>query len=128
MDKITNKLKKLNNQFFIGNNVLNIARQLLGKIIVTNINGSYSSGRIVETEAYIGITDKALHSYKGKRIKRSETMYEIGRIVYVNICYGTPHLFNVVANKKDEKDAVLKGNKPFKCIDVMLRAISGKSS
>jgi DNA-3-methyladenine glycosylase len=59
-------LKKLTYDFYCRHNVILIAKELLGKIIVANIDGKITSRRIVETEAYIGITDKASHSYGGK--------------------------------------------------------------
>jgi DNA-3-methyladenine glycosylase len=115
-------LKILPNQFYGGNNVLQIARQLLGKIIVTQINGQLTSARIVETEAYIGITDKASHSYGGKRTQRNEHMYAPGGISYVYICYGMHHLFNVVTNSKDVPDAVLiRAAAPIAGVDIMLQ-------
>jgi DNA-3-methyladenine glycosylase len=64
--KITDNLKKLTYDFYCRYNVILIAKELLGKIIVANIDGKITSRRIVETEAYIGITDKASHSYGGK--------------------------------------------------------------
>jgi DNA-3-methyladenine glycosylase len=121
-DKNTDKLNKLTNQFYSGNNVLQIARQLLGKIIVTQINGQLTSARIVETEAYIGITDKASHSYGGKRTQRNEHMYGEGGISYVYICYGMHHLFNVVTNSKNVPDAVLiRAASPIAGIEIMLQ-------
>ena len=100
-------MKKLKADFYLSKNVLQVAKDLLGKIIVTNIDGINTSGRIVETEAYIAITDKASHSYNGKRTNRNEHMYAKGGVSYVYICYGMHHLFNVVTNGKDIPDAVL---------------------
>jgi DNA-3-methyladenine glycosylase len=120
-------LKILNNHFYRGKNVLQIARQLLGKIIVTQINGQLTSARIVETEAYIGLTDKASHSYAGKRTLRNEHMYGPGGIAYVFICYGMHHLFNVVTNKQEVPDAVLiRAAEPLTGIEIMLQR-TGKS-
>jgi len=119
-------LKKLNTDFYTRQNVLQIARELLGKILVTNIDGLHTSARIVETEAYIAITDKASHSYNGKRTNRNEHMYGKGGISYVYICYGMHHLFNVVTNSKDVPDAVLlRAAAPLKGVEAML-ARTGK--
>jgi len=119
--KLRLKLKKLNLDFYLGNNVLHIAKELLGKVIITNIDGLHTSARIVETEAYIAITDKASHSYNGKRTSRNEHMYAKGGISYVYICYGMHHLFNVVTNEKNIPDAVLiRGAEPLGGIDIML--------
>ena len=114
-------MKILTNQFYSGNNVAQIARLLLGKIIITQIDGQLTSARIVETEAYVGIIDKASHSYKGKRTQRNEHMYAGGGICYVYICYGMHHLFNVVTNKTDMPDAVLiRAAEPVEGMDIML--------
>jgi DNA-3-methyladenine glycosylase len=114
-------LKKLAPDFYNGTDVVMIARQLLGKILVTQINGSYCSGRIVETEAYVAFTDRASHSYAGRRTARNEHMYAAGGTAYVYICYGMHHLFNVVTNKQDVPDAVLiRALHPLDGIDTML--------
>ena len=114
-------MKILTNQFYSGNNVAQIARLLLGKIIITQIDGQLTSARIVETEAYVGIIDKASHSYKGKRTQRNEHMYAGGGICYVYICYGLHHLFNVITNKTDMPDAVLiRAAEPVEGMDIML--------
>ena len=115
-------MKKLRVQFYKGTDVVSIARQLIGKIIVTNFNGEITSGRIVETEAYIGLTDRASHSYGGKRTARNEHMYAAAGTAYVYICYGMHHLFNVVTNAKDIPDAVLiRALEPLAGIATMLK-------
>ena len=78
--KIRFKLKKVNPDFYLRKDVVEIAKELLGKILVTNVNGVHTSARIVETEAYVAITDKASHSYNGKRTNRNEHMYAKGGI------------------------------------------------
>jgi DNA-3-methyladenine glycosylase len=114
-------LKKLNNDFYGGNDVVQIARNLPGKILVTTFNGNLTSGRIVETEAYVGITDKASHSFGGRRTQRNEHMYNEGGISYVYICYGIHTMFNVVTNKINTPDAVLiRALEPIEGIDCML--------
>jgi DNA-3-methyladenine glycosylase len=115
-------MKKLRVEFYDRKDVVQIARDLLGKIIVTKFDGVLTSGKITETEAYIGLTDKASHSFGGKRILRNEHMYAAPGIAYVYICYGMHHLFNVVTNKKDIPDAVLiRAVEPLKGIETMLR-------
>ncbi len=119
-------MKKLKVDFYLGQNVLQTARDLLGKILVTNIDGMHTSARIVETEAYIAITDRASHSYNGRRTNRNEHMYGKGGISYVYICYGMHHLFNVVTNNRDIPDAVLiRAAEPVSGIQAML-ARTGK--
>jgi len=120
-DKITHKLKKLTIDFYDRTDVLQIAKELLGKIIVTKFEGIITSGRIVETEAYIAIGDRASHSFGGRRTARNEAMFAPAGTSYVYICYGMHHLFNVVTNKKNVPDAVLiRAVEPMKGIDMML--------
>ena len=119
--KIRFKLKKLNLDFYLGKDVVKIANELLGKILVTNIGNIHTSARIVETEAYIAIADKASHSYNGRRTNRNEHMYAKGGVSYVYICYGMHHLFNVVTNEKNIPDAVLiRAAEPLNGIEEML--------
>lgn len=119
---------KLKLDFYIRNNVLQIAKDLLGKILVTNINGQLTSGIIVETEAYNGIYDKACHAYGGKVTPRNKVMYEQGGISYVYFCYGMHYLFNVVTNQKNIPDAVLvRGIIPYAGKKIIFQRISEKS-
>jgi DNA-3-methyladenine glycosylase len=124
--KSTDKLKKLTIDFYKRKNVVMIARDLLGKIITTNFDGMITSARIVETEAYIGNTDKASHAYGGRRTARNEHMYAEAATSYVYICYGIHQMFNVVTNDKEIPDAVLiRAVEPLEGIDTML-ARTGK--
>ena len=100
-------IKKLDQSFYLRPNVLKIAIELLGKILVTNWSGIVTSGRIVECEAYNGIVDKASHATGGRRTARNEIMYGLGGFSYVYLCYGIHHLFNVVTNLKDTPHAIL---------------------
>ena len=77
---------KLSSDFFIDENVVDLAQQLLGKVLVTRIDGKITSGIISETEAYNGISDKASHAYGGRKTARTSTMYEKGGISYVYLC------------------------------------------
>ena len=125
--KNTDKLKKLTNDFYGGTDVVIIAKKLLGKILVTKFNGNLTSGRIVETEAYAGITDKASHSFGGRRTQRNEHMYHEGGVSYVYICYGIHTMFNVVTNKANTPDAVLiRALEPVDGIDCMLQRTGKK--
>ena len=121
-------MKKLGIQFYKKQDVVSIAKELLGKIIVTKFEGVTTSGRIVETEAYIGLTDKASHSFGGKRTARNEHMYAAAGTAYVYICYGMHHLFNVVTNEKNIPDAVLiRAVEPLQGIDTMLKRTNKKT-
>jgi DNA-3-methyladenine glycosylase len=120
-------LKKLSPDFYLSKNVVQTAIQLLGKILVTNIDGLHTAARIVETEAYVALTDKASHSYNGRRTSRNEHMYAKGGISYVYICYGMHHLFNVVTNEKEVPDAVLiRAAEPMQGIEIMLKRTGKK--
>jgi DNA-3-methyladenine glycosylase len=102
------KARKLPREFYARQNVLTVARELLGKLLVVpTANGSRVSGMIVETEAYRGPEDRASHAYGGRRTKRTETMYQLGGTVYVYFVYGMYYQFNVVTNIRDTPHAVL---------------------
>jgi len=119
-------MQKLPVSFYLRNDVVKIAKELLGKILVTNWNGKYTSGRIVETEAYAGETDKASHASKG-RTARTEVMFNNGGTAYVYLCYGIHQMFNIVTNKEGHADAVLiRGIEPIKGIDIMLKRTGKK--
>ncbi len=112
-------MSKLTQDFYEREDVVLIARELIGKVLCTCIDGQYTSGMIVEAEAYNGRTDKACHAY-GKRTPRTETMYQKGGIAYVYLCYGIHHLFNVVTNRKGLADAVLiRAIQPLEGIEFM---------
>jgi DNA-3-methyladenine glycosylase len=124
-------MKKLPDSFYKRDNVLQIAKELLGKLLVTKCppagrvgNGIITSGRIVEVEAYNGIIDKASHASGGRRTNRNEIMYADGGVAYVYLCYGIHHLFNVVTNTKETPHAILiRALEPEKGIDEMLRRV-----
>ena len=114
-------MRKLSIDFYQRSNVIQIAKELLGKILVTKWNNIETSGRIVEVEAYNGAIDKASHASGGRRTNSNEIMYGDGGFAYVYLCYGIHHLFNVVTNKKETPHAILiRALDPLKGIDVML--------
>ena len=92
---------------FYNRSALDVAQDLLGKILVREVDGKILKGKIVETEAYIGSIDKACHAYNGRRTKRTEILYEDPGVSYIYFIYGLYHCFNVVTNKKDVAEAVL---------------------
>ena len=111
----------LTESFYVREDVVQIARELLGKLLVTNINGTRTTGIIVETEAYAGPTDKASHAYGGRRTARTEVMYSRGGLAYVYLCYGIHHLFNVVTYVAGIPHAVLvRAIEPVDGVDTML--------
>jgi len=120
-------MRKLKIEFYQRPNVVQIAKELLGKIVVTKWNGIETSGRIVEVEAYNGAIDKASHAAGGRRTNRNEIMYADGGVAYVYLCYGIHHLFNVVTNKKEMPHAILiRALEPLKGIDMMLERTGKK--
>jgi len=97
---------KLPESFYGRPSVVKVARDLLGKLLVTNIEGIETGGIIVETEAY-SWKEKGCHAYGNKKTKRNEVMFNSGGYAYVYLCYGIHHLFNVVTNAAGTADAVL---------------------
>ena len=115
-------MSKLPADFYQREDILVISRELLGKVLCTNFHDKLTSGIIVETEAYAGVTDKASHAYGGRRTKRTETMYAKGGSAYVYLCYGIHHLFNIVTNKENIPHAVLiRAIQPRDGIEIMLQ-------
>jgi DNA-3-methyladenine glycosylase len=121
------EIKKLDYSFYKRSNVVQIARDLLGKILVTRFDEGLSSGRIVETEAYNGIADKASHAYGGRRTVRTEVMFAEAGTAYIYLCYGIHHLFNIVTNRKDIPHAILvRALDPMEGIPLMLERTGKK--
>jgi len=120
-------LRVLNEKFYMRRDVVKIAKDLLGKIIVTYFDEQLTAARIVETEAYEGITDKASHAYNNRRTRRTEIMFAPGGAAYVYLCYGIHHLFNVVTNMEDVPHAVLvRAAEPITGIETMLQRTAKK--
>lgn len=120
-------MKKLYRNFYQRNDVLLIARELLGKLLVTKWKGVVTAGRIIEVEAYAGVIDKASHAFGGRRTNRNEVMYAGGGVAYVYLCYGIHHLFNVVTNYKGIPHAILiRALEPVEGIDEMLKRTGKK--
>lgn len=97
--------RKLNRKFYL-RPVIEVAKNLLGKIFVKVEKDNLLAGMIVEVEAYDGISDEASHSFKGLT-ERNKHMFSEGGFTYVYLTYGVHHCLNVVADKKDYGAAVL---------------------
>lgn len=122
-------MDKLSPDFYNRTDVLKIAKELLGKLLVTHFGGHITAGRIVETEAYRGEIDRASHAYGGRRTKRTEVMYGEAGTAYVYLCYGIHHLFNVVTNRRDIPHAILvRAVEPVHGIDTMLQRTGKKKA
>ncbi|MGL6174509.1 MAG: DNA-3-methyladenine glycosylase [Cellulosilyticaceae bacterium] len=95
------------NQAFYMRDSLEVAKDLLGKILVREEEGLVGKFKIVETEAYRGIEDKGAHSYGGKKTERTKPMFEAGGITYIYLIYGMYNCLNIVTNIKENPQAVL---------------------
>lgn len=122
-----NALQKLPPAFYLRHDVVQIARELLGKVLVTAWNENITAGRIVETEAYAGEVDKASHAYRG-RTGRTAVMYGEGGVAYVYLCYGLHQMFNIVTNVADMPHAILiRALEPLAGIETMLQRTGKKT-
>ena len=119
---------KLPREFYTRPNVLTVARELLGKLLVVPaIDGTRVSGMIVEAEAYRGPLDRASHAYGGRRTKRTDTMYGPGGTAYIFFVYGMYNQFNVVTNVEDVPHAVLvRALEPVEGIELMRQRRHGQ--
>ncbi|WP_346968075.1 DNA-3-methyladenine glycosylase [Clostridium disporicum] len=95
------------NKEFYNRSAVDVAKDLLGKVLVREVDGKILKGKIVETEAYIGESDKACHAYNGRRTKRTEPLYGEGGISYIYFIYGLYHCLNVVTREENVAEAVL---------------------
>ena len=119
-------MKKLPLSFYLRDDVVQIARDLLGKVLVTDWGEGKTTGRIVETEAYQGTEDRASHASKGLT-DRTEVMFGEGGTAYVYLCYGIHQMFNIVTNRHGTPDAVLiRAVEPLEGVDLMLRRTGKK--
>lgn len=115
------RMSKLSREFYTRDDTLQIASDLIGKtLVVPTATGERVSAMIVETEAYLGIEDKAAHSYGNRRTKRTETMFAVGGTVYIFFIYGMYFQFNVVVGKVGVPHAVLiRAVEPIEGIELM---------
>ena len=113
--------RKLPREFYLREDTLTIAKELLGKLIVVpDDKGRPVSGMIVETEAYLGVTDRAAHSYAGRRTPRNEVTYGIGGHAYVFLIYGMYYQLNIVTGPTDHPHVVLiRAVEPVAGIEIM---------
>jgi len=113
--------RKLPRKFYSRTDTVQIARELLGKLLVVpDENGRRVSGMIVETEAYLGVEDRGAHSYGGRRTARNEVMYGLAGHVYVFFVYGMYYQFNAVTGPIDHPHAILvRGVEPVEGIETM---------
>lgn len=97
---------KLEQHFYKQQDVVKIARELIGKVLYTRVDDAITSGMIVETEAY-SWKERGCHAYGAKRTERTSVMFQEGGRAYVYLCYGIHELFNIVTNMEGVAEAVL---------------------
>ena len=123
---IDSDMQKIPQSFYLRDDVVKISKELLGKVLVTNWDNEYTSGRIVETEAYAGEIDKASHAFKGLT-PRTKVIFGEGGRAYVYLCYGIHQMFNIVTNKNGVAHAILiRAVEPIEGIDIMLERTGKK--
>jgi DNA-3-methyladenine glycosylase len=107
--------------FYTKQDVVQVAKDLLGKYLVTHFDGQMTTGKIVETEAYRAPDDRACHAFGNRRTARTEVMFAEGGRAYVYLCYGIHHLFNVVTGPEGMAHAVLiRAVQPIDNVELML--------
>jgi DNA-3-methyladenine glycosylase len=105
---------------FFRRDPVRVARAMLGQRLVRVLDGKRLAGVIVETEAYLGISDQAAHTFGGRRTKRNESMWGDGGHAYVYFTYGMHHCVNVVAGRTGQPVAVLlRALEPVEGLEVM---------
>ena len=116
---------KLSKSFYC-RDLLTVAKELLGKVMVKKNPKNLLTARIVEVEAYDGDIDKAAHSYGGKT-ERNRVMFNECGYVYVYLSYGVHHCCNIVTGFKDKGTAVLiRAVEPLNGLDVMIKNRFGR--
>ena len=112
---------KLKRNFYVRHDTIAVARDLLGKLLVVpDSHGNRVTGMIVETEAYLGVEDRAAHSYGGRRTARTEATYALGGHVYVFFVYGMYYQLNVVTGAADHPTVVLiRAVEPVEGVEIM---------
>ncbi len=112
---------KINEDYYLNDNTLETATDLLGRLLVVRDDeGNRISGMIVETEAYMGVVDKAAHSYGGRRTARNEVTYGPGGHAYVFFVYGMYYQLNIVTGPAEHPHVVLiRGVEPVEGIETM---------
>jgi len=117
---IGNGLVRLRREFYQQDDVVGVARRLLGKLLCTRMDGCTTRAVITETEAYAGPDDRASHAFRNRRTSRTEPMFARGGTAYVYLCYGIHHLFNVVVGESGVPLAVLiRAGEPFSGVERM---------
>lgn len=118
MEEITKEVVPLPQEFY-EQPTLELAKALLGCLLVKETIEGMAAGYIVETEAYIGPGDRAAHSFNNKRTARTEVMFHRSGLAYTYLMH-THCLFNVVSGGEEKPEAVLiRALEPFSGIGLM---------
>ncbi len=118
---------KLQPAFYLNDDVVEVARNLLGMYLFTAFEGKVCGGIITETEAYRGAVDRASHAFGNRRTARTEIMFHKGGAAYVYLCYGIHSLFNVVTGSEGTPHAVLvRGIQPVTGLNHMANRLNKK--
>lgn len=113
-------MSKLPPGYYIENDVVSIAKDLIGKYLFVHTENVTTGGIIVETEAYRGPEDLGSHAYNNRRTQRNDIMYYAGGVVYMYICYGIHDMLNIVTGPANTAHAVLiRAIEPTEGIEVM---------
>ncbi|NGX39721.1 MAG: putative 3-methyladenine DNA glycosylase [Chlamydiae bacterium] len=100
-------MRILPKEFYLDDDVVFLAKELLGKWLLTEIDGEITGGEIIETEAYKGAEDRACHAFGNRKTERTKVMFDEGGVAYIYFCYGMHNLFNVITNQEETPHAVL---------------------
>jgi len=104
-----------------------VARSLLGKVLVRRLPEGTAAVRLVEVEAYLGVADRACHTFGGRRTTRTETMWGEAGHLYVYFTYGMHHCANVVTRRAGVPEAVLlRGAVPLLGSELMVARRGGR--
>lgn len=119
-------MDKLPRGYYSGSTV-EIARSMVGQLLVRQYKGETLICRITETEAYVGAVDKACHAYGYHQTRRNATMFGPPGHAYIYLIYGMHACLNFVTNEEGEPDAVLlRGLEPIQGLDTLCRLRYGK--
>jgi DNA-3-methyladenine glycosylase len=103
-----------------------VARALLGQLLVSRVGGRTTGGRIIETEAYLGVDDPASHAFGGRRHRGNDSIYGRPGNWYVYRSYGIHWCMNLVTGPPGVgAAALLRGIRPSLGMDVMGRRRRG---
>jgi DNA-3-methyladenine glycosylase len=112
---------KLAETYYYSDDVVALAKDLLGKYLFTCIDNLITGGYIVETESYNGVIDKASHAFGNRLSPRTKTMYMRGGVAYVYLCYGIHEMFNIVTSVEGQPHAILvRAIQPTDGLDIMM--------